>query len=191
MDPLEVLSFNISWACTISFVWGSSWDDSRCKSSCQSVAFPKMHLFLDDKIFPNFLKALNNALLLFQYIQIWVQKLLFFGIRVSQNAIVKIIGNFGRINAIWIFSTNNLSNSGYVDDLLRMVFINAIISTRIAYSLRDCNPLLLWCCRSWSNIFFNLHFAVCWQVPSSLQMFKSNEEREYNCVFEICWFASL
>ena len=50
MDPLEVLSFNISWACTISFVWGSSWDDSRCKSSCQSVAFPKMHLFLDDKI---------------------------------------------------------------------------------------------------------------------------------------------
>ena len=78
-----------------------------------------------------------------------------------------------------------------VDDLLRMVFINAIISTRIVYSLRDCNPLLLWSCRSWSNIFFNLHFAVCWQVPSSLQMFKSNEEREYNCVFEICWFASL
>ena len=79
--------------------------------------------------------------------------------------------------------TNNLSNLAYVDDLLRMVFFNAIISTRIAYSWRDCSPSLLWSSRSCSNTSFNLHFVVCRRVPSSLQMVKSNGEREYDSVF--------
>ena len=50
MATLEELSFNIPWACRISFVSASSWDDKRCKSSWLSVAVTKMHLIVDDKI---------------------------------------------------------------------------------------------------------------------------------------------
>ena len=50
MATLEELYFIISWACRISFVSISSWDDEKCKSFCHSVAVTKMHLFSDDEI---------------------------------------------------------------------------------------------------------------------------------------------
>ena len=88
MDTLQELFFNISRACAISFVSGFSSDDERRKSICHSVAVTKIHLFSDNKIIWKL-----PALLLFQYTQIQLQKLLYCGIRVSQDATVKITGN--------------------------------------------------------------------------------------------------
>ena len=64
--------------------------------------------------------------------------------------------------------TNDSANLAYVEDLFRMVFINAVTSTTVAYFWRDCDPSLVWPSRSSSDISLNLRFTVCRQVPSSL-----------------------
>ena len=68
MDTLEELSFNFSWACAISLVSGSSWDDSRCRRSYRSVTFTKMHLFSDDKRISKLPKSSKKNLLPLKYI---------------------------------------------------------------------------------------------------------------------------
>ena len=80
----------------------------------------------------------------------------------------------------WNIFSNDSANSAYVDDLLRIVFIKAIIYMTIAYSWKDCGPSLVWSCRSYSKIYFNLLFGVCRRVPSGLQMLKGTGEREYD-----------
>ena len=62
--------------------------------------------------------------------------------------------------------TYNLANSAF-DDLLRTVFINAILSTIIAYSWRGCSPSLVCSSRSCSNISFKL--ALCCLLTSSIE----------------------
>ena len=57
MATLEEPSFNILWAWRISFVSAFSWDVEICKSSCRSVAVPKIHLFSADKIISEFSKS--------------------------------------------------------------------------------------------------------------------------------------
>ena len=73
---------------------------------------------------------------------------------------------------LWPFGicfTNNSTNSPYVGDLLSIAFINAVVFITIAYFWKDCGLSLVWSSRSYSNIYFNLLFAV-W-VPTSSNEF--------------------
>ena len=63
-----------------------------------------------------------------------------------------------------------------------MVFLNAIISTTIAYSWRDCGPSLVWSSSSGNKMSFNLLFAVCRRVLLGFQMLKGTWKGEYNSV---------
>ena len=89
MDTLEELSFNFSWACAISLVSGSSWDDSRCKRSYRQLHSLKCISFRTIKEFRNFLKAQKKIYFSWNIFK-YEFKNSFFVISFSQDPIVRI-----------------------------------------------------------------------------------------------------
>ena len=101
MDPLEELSFNISWP--VRFVSGSSWDDEICKSSCHSVSFTQMHFFFsDNKKIPEFSKSSRKNFAFLSISQMsWKNRFLLSDF--LRVLLWKSLGAFEN-GAVWIFS---------------------------------------------------------------------------------------